>query len=79
MLDAAVNKTVDARGAFCPGPLMELIGSIKTEPVGAIIEILSSDQGSANDIPEWIAKVGHDYLGTEEIEDYWSIIVKKAK
>ncbi len=79
MLDATVDKIVDARGAFCPGPLMELIGAIKTEPVGTVIEILSSDQGSANDIPEWIAKVGHEYLGTEEKDGYWSIVVRKSK
>lgn len=79
MLDLRVTKTVDARGAFCPGPLMELIGSMKTEPVGSIIEILSSDHGSAKDIPEWIGKVGHEYIGTEQKEGYWSIVVKKAK
>lgn len=79
MLNANVTKTVDARGAYCPGPLMELIGSIKTEPVGSVIEILSSDQGSAKDIPAWIAKVGHEYLGSEQLDGYWSIVVKKAK
>jgi len=79
MLDVSVNKTVDARDAFCPGPLMELIGTMKMENIGSIIEILSTDHGSAKDIPEWIAKVGHEYIGTEEKEGYWSIVVKKAK
>ena len=79
MQNITVTKTVDARGAFCPGPLMELIGSMKTEPVGSIIEVLSSDEGSAKDIPEWIAKVGHEHLGTEAKEGYWSIVVKKTK
>jgi len=79
MQSVTITKTVDARGAFCPGPLMELIGTMKAEPVGSIIEILSSDQGSAKDIPEWIAKVGHEHVGTEEKDGYWSIVVKKTK
>jgi len=79
MLDLRISKTIDARGAFCPGPLMELIGSMKTEPVGSVIEILSSDNGSAKDIPEWIRKVGHEYIGTEQNDGFWSIVVKKNK
>jgi TusA-related sulfurtransferase len=79
MQNVTITKTVDARGAFCPGPLMELIGAMKMEEIGAVIEILSSDLGSAKDIPEWIAKVGDEFLGTEEKGGYWSIVVRKTK
>lgn len=73
------RKKIDARGAFCPGPLMELIAMLKLVEIGDEIEILSSDQGSAKEIPEWVAKVGHT-MGpiTEEGKD-WSIVVIKAK
>ena len=50
----AERKLVDAKNTFCPGPLMELIGQMKMAEVGDELEILSTDQGSANDIPEWI-------------------------
>ncbi|MBF0444132.1 MAG: sulfurtransferase TusA family protein [Magnetococcales bacterium] len=73
------RKTIDARGSFCPGPLMELIAGIKLAEVGEELEILSGDRGSAEDIPAWIAKVGHEYIKTDKIDDYWSIIVKKTK
>ncbi len=75
----AERKTIDARGAFCPGPLMELIAALKLVSIGDEIEVLSSDKGSANDIPEWVAKVKHDYVGTQELKDHWSIVVRKAK
>lgn len=74
-----VDKVVDARGAFCPGPLMELIRVIKSEPVGSVIAVYSTDKGSMKDIPAWIAKVGHAHLRTEEKEGYWSVVVKKLK
>jgi len=69
---------IDARGSFCPGPLMELIATVKMAEVGEEIEVLSSDKGSANDIPEWIKKVKHEHLGTEEKEGVWHILVKKT-
>ena len=75
----AENHKVDARGAVCPGPLMEMIAAIKLADVGDEIEVLSSDKGTVKDIPEWIAKVGHQMVGTTAHEGYWSVVVRKAK
>lgn len=70
---------IDARGAFCPGPLMELIASIKLAEIGDEIEVLSSDKGSANDIPDWSRKSGNELVSVEENEGFWSIVVRKLK
>ena len=75
----AERKTIDARGTFCPGPLMELIAGIKLLEVGDEIEVLSSDKGSASDIPEWVNKVGHEMVSSTEEEGVWHIVVRKAK
>jgi tRNA 2-thiouridine synthesizing protein A len=69
---------IDARGAYCPGPLMELIAGLKLINVGDEIEVLS-DKGSANDIPEWVKKVHHEMVGITQQDGYWSIVVRKAK
>ena len=74
-----INRTVDARGSFCPGPLMELIRAIKEAQVGEVIEILSSDQGSKRDIPLWVSKAGHILQGITDRQGYTSIVVKKAR
>jgi TusA-related sulfurtransferase len=73
------RTTIDARKAFCPGPMMELIAALKTKQVGDEVEVLSRDKGSANDIPLWAKKVGHQLVSNEKIEDYWSIVVRKMK
>jgi len=70
---------IDARGAFCPGPLMELIAALKLIEVGDEVEIWSSDKGSAKDVPEWVAKVGHEMVSVEAMDGYDSIVVRKAK
>ncbi|HUH91678.1 MAG TPA: sulfurtransferase TusA family protein [Casimicrobiaceae bacterium] len=73
------RKLIDARGSFCPGPLMELIAGMKLAQVGEELELLSTDKGSANDVPEWIRKVGHELLDNREEGGVWHITVRKAK
>ncbi len=73
------TTTIDARGAYCPGPLLELIAGLKLIEIGEEIEIWSSDQGSVKDIPEWVAKVGHEMGETVEQDGYWSIRIIKSK
>jgi tRNA 2-thiouridine synthesizing protein A len=73
------KKIVDGRGSFCPGPLMELIVALKSSQIGDELEVLSTDKGSANDIPEWVRKVGHEYISTTEDAGVWHIKIRKAK
>ena len=75
----ADRKVIDARGSFCPGPLMELIAAMKMVNVGDEIEVLSSDKGSASEIPQWIKKVGHEHLETAEQGGVWHVTVRRSK
>ena len=72
------RRMIDARGAFCPQPLDELVAAISHAAIGDEFEVLSSDKGSTNDIPTWARKCGHELLGMEEVKGYWSILVRKA-
>jgi TusA-related sulfurtransferase len=58
---------------------MELIGWIKLAQIGDELELLSTDKGSAADVPEWVNKVGHQLLGMREEAGVWHIMVKKVK
>lgn len=73
------NRIVDACNTFCPGPLMELIANIKQLSVGDTLELLSTDDGSAADVPEWAHKVGHEMVSNEKVEGIWHIKVRKTK
>ena len=73
----AVNRTIDARGSFCPGPLMELIRAIRESEVGTVICVRSSDRGSRVDIPKWIEKAGHRLVGVSEVDGFDEIVVEK--
>jgi TusA-related sulfurtransferase len=72
------KRVVDARGSFCPGPLMELIRAIRESQPGQVIAVLSSDTGSKIDIPKWIEKAGHRMIETVRRDGYDEIIVEKT-
>jgi TusA-related sulfurtransferase len=81
MLETAptITRTIDARGSFCPGPLMELIRGIRESQVGDVLAVLSSDKGSKIDIPKWIEKAGHRLIAVESLQGYDRILVEKAR
>lgn len=73
------TKIVDARGSFCPGPLMEMIKAYKESKVGDIISVYSTDSGTKVDAPAWIKKSGNELVGIFEREGYIEIVMKKTK
>ena len=73
----AVAKSVDARGTACPGPLLEAKKAIGTIKSGDVMEILSSDEGTKQDIPKWCGKQDHEYLEFAEENGYFKVYMKK--
>ena len=78
-LTTPIPRIVDARGSYCPGPLMELIRAIREGQVGDVIAVYSSDAGSKMDIPKWVEKAGHRLVGIEARDGYDEIVVEKLR
>ena len=74
-----VSRTIDARGSFCPGPLMELIRGIRESQIGDVLEVYSTDSGSRIDIPKWVEKAGHGLVAVETRDGYDAIVVEKRR
>jgi TusA-related sulfurtransferase len=70
---------VDCRGSACPGPLMEAKKAIAQVKVGEVLEVLSSDPGTKEDIPLWAKKVGHEFVGSLAGDGYDRIFVVRKK
>ncbi|MDG6904980.1 MAG: sulfurtransferase TusA family protein [Nitrososphaerota archaeon] len=73
------DKIVDARGTSCPGPLLETKKAIVGGAMGGILETLSSDEGTRQDIPAWAKKTGQEFLGYISEPGYDRIFVKRLK
>ncbi|MEF8782307.1 MAG: sulfurtransferase TusA family protein [Haloarculaceae archaeon] len=76
--DIEPDETVDARGAACPGPLMDLIGKIRSVDSGAVVLLLSDNEQSLTDVAEWAEEAGNDLLAVEELDDHYEFYVEKA-
>ena len=75
-----MDRIVDARDSFCPGPLMELITAMKSSEVGERLEVLSTDQASIKEISDWIESSGHEMIGVSKGADgLWHSLVRKSK
>jgi TusA-related sulfurtransferase len=72
-------KIVDARGAACPGPLLEAKKAMGGISVGDVLELWSSDSQTKNDVAAWAGKVGHEFLGVASTDGYERVFVRRAK
>jgi tRNA 2-thiouridine synthesizing protein A len=73
------DKVIDARGAACPGPLLEAKKAMGGVSVGSLIEIWSTDPVTKSDIGAWSAKVGHEFLGSLAGDGYDRVFVIRRK
>jgi tRNA 2-thiouridine synthesizing protein A len=79
VVQSPITRTVDARGSYCPGPLMELIRAVREGAVGDVIAVWSTDSGSRIDIPKWVEKAGHGLVGVERRDGYDEIVIEKRR
>ena len=77
--DLNADQVVDARGTACPGPLLEAKRGMTKVSRGGVMEVLSSDEGTNDDIPLWCKKVGHEYLGNIVEPGHWRLFIKRGK
>lgn len=75
--DLEANKSVDARGQSCPGPMLEAKKALAKVSGGEILEIQSSDKGTRKDLEALSKKMGHEYLGYVEEGGFDRHFVKK--
>jgi tRNA 2-thiouridine synthesizing protein A len=73
------TKVVDARGAACPGPLLEAKKSMGGIPIGEILELWSSDAQTKKDVEAWTNKVGHGFVGVAEAQGYDRVFIRRGK
>ena len=75
-----MNATVvDARGLACPLPVMKLTQAIKTVPLEALVELLSTDPGSTADLEAFERQSGHAVLERSQAGGVFRFLVQRKK
>ena len=72
------NKTLDARGLSCPGPLMKLKAAIDEMEAGQILKVLASDPGFYEDIKQWCKRTNCELLRLSKESGEITALVRKS-
>ncbi|HYG56528.1 MAG TPA: sulfurtransferase TusA family protein [Symbiobacteriaceae bacterium] len=73
-----VALTVDARGLACPMPIVKAKKGIDKLESGQVLELLTTDRGSGNDLPAWVKTGGHELLETRLEEGVFHFLIRKG-
>jgi tRNA 2-thiouridine synthesizing protein A len=61
-----VHKILDARNLTCPLPILKSRKALKAMKINQVLEILTTDPASKNDIPAWVNVSGQELISMEE-------------
>ena len=73
------DRTIDATMVPCPGPLLAAKAAISGINVGEVLEVISADPGTVEDMPLWAGRVGHEYLGSAKDSGSWRLFIRRLK
>jgi|TARA_B110000211_G_C13978977_1_gene508478 tRNA 2-thiouridine synthesizing protein A len=73
------TQTLDARGLFCPEPVMMLHKVINEVPVGGVIEILATDPSTVRDFTKFCAFLVHELVVHEEVGGEFRFLIRKGE
>jgi len=78
---AGLGKTtiVDARGAACPGPMIEAKKAMGGVGLGEIMELWSGDPQTKEDMGYWAEMAGHTFLGVVPARGYERLFIRRGK
>ncbi len=73
------DATTDIIYMMCPMHLLTIEEQVKEISVGQIRAILTDYDGALEDIPQWCARTGNEFLGVYEEDDHYNFYIKRIK
>lgn len=72
------DETLDCRGLSCPMPMLKIKKALGGMAAGAVLRMMGTDPGTANDIEKGVGKMHCEYLGSTDEGDFTSYYVRKG-
>jgi tRNA 2-thiouridine synthesizing protein A len=73
------DETLDCKGLMCPMPIVKLAKKMKEMQVGKVVELISDDPGSKEDIPAWTQRTGNELLETKQEGKIFTFYIRKTQ
>lgn len=73
-----VDAELDARGLYCPEPVMMLHTYIADTPVGGILRVTATDPSTVRDIPRFCQFLGHELLAQDQPGGEFHFLIRRG-
>ncbi len=73
-----IHHRIDARGLYCPIPVYKTRQAVLEAKPQEVVEILSDDPASEEDISRWAKRTGNTILHLEHCDDYLRFLIQKT-
>ncbi|AEE94574.1 response regulator SirA [Acidianus infernus] len=77
--EVKIAKTLDLKGMFCPGPVLETAKAIKTINVGEVLEVYATDPAAKSDLEAWARRTGHQIIDMKQENGVLRVLIKRTK
>lgn len=71
--------TLDTSGLRCPMPLLKTKLELNAMTPGQELEVISTDAGSARDIPSFLKLTSHVLVSTSESDGYYRFLIRRGQ
>ena len=73
------NVELDARGLYCPEPVMLVHNKIRDMQAGQLLKVLATDPSTTRDIPKFCLYLGHELVEEQKINDVFQYLIRKKQ
>lgn len=70
---------IDARGLFCPEPVMLLHNKIKDINTGDLLRLTATDPSTTRDVPKFCHFLGHELVESTEEDGNFNYLIRKSE
>ena len=77
--EVRIAKTLDVKGMYCPGPVLETAKAIKQINIGEVLEVLATDPAAKPDIEAWARRTGNQIIDVQQQGGVTRILIKRLK
>lgn len=74
---ADFDQEIDLSGLNCPMPVMKTKKALRTMDSGQVLHVISTDSGSADDIPELVPEIDCTLLEQKNEGGKYEFLIKK--
>jgi tRNA 2-thiouridine synthesizing protein A len=69
---------LDARGLYCPEPVMMLHNIVRDMAAGQVLELIATDPSTERDVPKFCQFLGHELISQEHTASEYRYLIRKG-